>query len=97
MIRDAGGRSQVSLGFARTLFRNFGRFRRFGRGRNKLGFHNWFVSFLPQQDLPSTEPNAQIAMAIFTYDSSATLCELCLNPAVGISQRIYEAYVGTKK
>ena len=66
-------------------------------GRNKLGFHNWFVSFLPQQDLPSTEPNAQIAMAIFTYDSSATLCELCLNPAVGISQRIYDAYVGKKK
>ena len=66
-------------------------------GRNKLGFHNWFVSFLPQQDLPSTTPNAQIAMAIFTYDSSATLCELCLNPAVGISQRIYNAYVGTKK
>ncbi|HYK97963.1 MAG TPA: penicillin-binding protein 2 [Candidatus Acidoferrales bacterium] len=67
-------------------------------GRNKLGFHNWFVSFLPQQDLPSTEPNAQIAMAIFTYDSSATLCEFCLNPAVGISQRIYEAYVlGGKK
>jgi len=62
-------------------------------GRNKLGFHNWFVSFLPQQDLPSTEPNAQIAMAIFTYDSSKSLCELCLNPAVGISQRIYEAYV----
>ena len=67
-------------------------------GRNKLGFHNWFVSFLPQQDLPSTEPNAQIAMAIFTYDSSKSLCELCLNPAVGISQRIYEAYVnGVKK
>ena len=65
-------------------------------GRNKLGFHNWFVSFLPQQDLPSTTPNAQIAMAIFTYDSSATLCELCLNPAVGISQRIYDAYVGKK-
>jgi len=67
-------------------------------GRNKLGFHNWFVSFLPQQDLPSTEPNAQIAMVIFTYDSSKSLCELCLNPAVGISQRIYEAYVlGNKK
>ena len=67
-------------------------------GRNKLGFHNWFVSFLPQQDLPSTEPNAQIAMVIFTYDSSKSLCELCLNPAVGISQRVYEAYVlGNKK
>ena len=67
-------------------------------GRNKLGFHNWFVSFLPQQDLPSTAPNAQIAMVIFTYDSSKSLCELCLNPAVGITQRVYEAYVlGDKK
>jgi penicillin-binding protein 2 len=67
-------------------------------GRNKLGFHNWFVSFLPQQDLPSTEPNAKLAMVIFTYDSSKSLCELCLNPAVGITQRVYEAYVlGDKK
>lgn len=67
-------------------------------GRNKLGFHNWFVSFLPQQDLPSTTPNAQLAMVIFTYDSSKSLCELCLNPAVGITQRVYEAYVlGGKK
>ena len=32
-------------------------------------------------------------MAIFTYDSSKGLCETCLNPAVGISQRVYEAYV----
>jgi penicillin-binding protein 2 len=65
-------------------------------GRNKLGFHNWFVSYLPQQD--NTDPTAQIAMVIFTYDSSKSLCELCLNPAVGISQRVYEAYVlGDKK
>jgi penicillin-binding protein 2 len=60
-------------------------------GRNKLGFHNWFVSFLPQAD--NTDPTAQIAMAIFTYDSSKSLCELCLNPAVGMTQRILEAYV----
>ncbi len=60
-------------------------------GRNKLGFHNWFVSFLPQQD--NADPTAQIAMAIFTYDSSKSLCELCLNPAVGITQRVYEAYL----
>jgi penicillin-binding protein 2 len=65
-------------------------------GRNKLGFHNWFISFLPQQD--NTDPTAQIAMAIFTYDSSKGLCETCLNPAVGITQRVYEAYVlGDKK
>jgi penicillin-binding protein 2 len=60
-------------------------------GRNKLGFHNWFVSFLPQAD--NTDPTAQIAMAIFTYDSSKSLCELCLNPAVGMTQRILESYV----
>jgi penicillin-binding protein 2 len=63
-------------------------------GRNKLGFHNWFVSFLPQAD--NTDPTAQIAMAIFTYDSSKSLCELCLNPAVGMTQRILEAYVLAK-
>jgi penicillin-binding protein 2 len=60
-------------------------------GRNKLGFHNWFVSFLPQAD--NTDPTAQIAMAIFTYDSSKSLCEFCLNPAVGMTQRILESYV----
>src|SRR5437773_5113171 len=62
-----------------------------GAGRNKLGFHNWFVSFLPQAD--NTDPTAQIAMVIFTYDSSKSLCENCFNPAVGMTQRILEAYV----
>ena len=60
-------------------------------GRNKLGFHNWFVSYLPQQD--NTDPTAQIAMVVFTFDSSRGLCETCLNPAIAISQRVYEAYV----
>jgi penicillin-binding protein 2 len=60
-------------------------------GRNKLGFHNWFVSFLPQHD--NTDPTAQIAMVVFTFDSSRGLCETCLNPAIAISQRVYEAYV----
>src|SRR5256885_8022625 len=64
-------------------------------GRNKLGFHNWFVSFVPQAD--NTDPTAQIAMAIFTYDSSKSLCELCLNPAVGMTQRILEKYLGATK
>jgi penicillin-binding protein 2 len=64
-------------------------------GRNKLGFHNWFVSFVPQAD--NTDPTAQIAMVIFTYDSSKSLCELCLNPAVGMTQRILEQYLGAKK
>ena len=64
-------------------------------GRNKLGFHNWFVSFVPQAD--NTDPTAQIAMVIFTYDSSKSLCELCLNPAVGMTQRILEQYLGAAK
>jgi len=61
-------------------------------GHNLLGFHNWFVSFLPKAD--NTDPTAEIAMVIFTFDSSKTLCELCLNPAVGITQRVYETYLG---
>lgn len=60
-------------------------------GRNKLGFHNWFVSFLPQQD--NTDPTAKIAMVVFTFDSSRSLCDSCLNPAIAISQRVYESYV----
>ena len=60
-------------------------------GRNLLGFHNWFVSFLPQQD--NTDPTARIAMVVFTFDSSRGLCETCLNPAIAISQRVYESYV----
>ncbi len=59
-------------------------------GRNRLGFHNWFVSFLPKADSP--DPTAEIAMIVFTFDSSRSLCELCLNPAIGITQRVYEAY-----
>ena len=61
-------------------------------GRNRLGFHNWFVSFVPQQD--NTDPTAQIAMVIFTYDSSRALCDSCINPAVTLTQKIYEAYLG---
>ncbi|HEV8229612.1 MAG TPA: penicillin-binding protein 2 [Candidatus Limnocylindria bacterium] len=60
-------------------------------GRNKLGFHNWFVSFLPKAD--NTDPTAEIAMVIFTFDSSRSLCDTCFNPAVGMTQRILEAYV----
>jgi penicillin-binding protein 2 len=60
-------------------------------GRNKLGFHNWFISFVPQAD--NTDPTAQIAMALFTYDSSKSLCETCFNPAVGMTQRILEQYL----
>ena len=64
-------------------------------GRNKLGFHNWFVSFVPQAD--NTDPTAQIAMVLFTYDSSKSLCDVCLNPAVAMTQRILEQYVGGNK
>ena len=61
-------------------------------GRQRLGFHNWFVSFVPKTDTP--DPTADIAMVIFTFDSSRALCELCPNPAVGVTQRVYEAYFG---
>jgi penicillin-binding protein 2 len=60
-------------------------------GRNLLGFHNWFVSFLPKAD--NTDPTAEIAMVIFTFDSSRSLCNNCFNPAVAITQRVLEAYV----
>ena len=32
-------------------------------------------------------------MVIFTFDSSRSLCNNCFNPAVGITQRVLEAYV----
>jgi penicillin-binding protein 2 len=60
-------------------------------GRNLLGFHNWFVSFLPKAD--NTDPTAEIAMVIFTFDSSRSLCNNCFNPAVEITQKVLEAYV----
>ncbi len=60
-------------------------------GRNKLGFHNWFVSFVPKAD--NTDPSAEIAMVIFTFDSSRSLCNNCYNPAVEMTQRILEAYL----
>ena len=48
------------------------------------------MSFLPKAD--NTDPTADIAMVIFTFDSSRSLCENCFNPAVGMTQRILEAY-----
>ena len=52
-------------------------------------------SFVPQAD--NTDPTAQIAMVIFTYDSSKSLCDVCLNPAVGMTQRILEQYLAANK
>ena len=60
-------------------------------GRNIYGFHNWFVSFVPKAD--NTDPTAEIAMIIFVFNSSKSLCENCFNPAVGMSQRILEQYL----
>lgn len=59
-------------------------------GRQKLGFHNWFVSFVPKEDTP--DPTAEIAMVIFTFDSSRSLCAICYNPAAQVTQRVLEAY-----
>ena len=61
-------------------------------GRQLLGFHNWFVSFLPKED--NSDPTAEIAMVIFTFDSSRSLCANCFNPAVALTQKILEAYKG---
>jgi penicillin-binding protein 2 len=61
-------------------------------GRNLLGFHNWFVSFMPKQD--NTDPTADIAMVIFTFNSSKSVCDSCINPAVTMTQKVYEAYFG---
>ena len=61
------------------------------RAASLLGFHNWFVSFLPQEN--NTDPTAQIAMVLFTFNSSKSLCDSCLNPAVAMTQRIYETYL----
>jgi penicillin-binding protein 2 len=63
-------------------------------GRHKLGFHNWFVSFLPKED--NTDPTAEIAMVIFTFDSSRSLCDVCFNPAVALTQKILEEYKGVR-
>lgn len=61
-------------------------------GRRQLSFHNWFVSWVPQQN--NYDPTARIAMAIFLYDSSKSVCDVCLNPAVGLTQRVVETYEG---
>jgi penicillin-binding protein 2 len=58
-----------------------------------LQYHNWFVSFLPKYDSPDAP--SEIAMVIFAYGSS-TYCvaAYCPNPAVSITQQVYEAYYG---
>lgn len=61
-------------------------------GRNLLGFHNWFVSFMPKQD--NSDPTAEIAMVIFTFNSSKSVCDSCINPAVTMTQKVYETYFG---
>ena len=61
-------------------------------GRNLLGFHNWFVSFMPKHD--NTDPTAEIAMVIFTFNSSKSVCDSCINPAVTMTQKVYESYFG---
>jgi penicillin-binding protein 2 len=59
-------------------------------GKQKLGFHNWFVSFVPKED--NTDPTAEIAMVVFTFDSSRSLCAVCFNPAAQVTQRVLDAY-----
>lgn len=59
-------------------------------GKQKLGFHNWFVSFVPKAD--NTDPTAEMAMVVFTFDSSRSLCNTCYNPAVALTQKVLERY-----
>ncbi|MBI2983764.1 MAG: penicillin-binding protein 2 [Chloroflexi bacterium] len=63
-------------------------------GRHKLGFHNWFVSFVPKAD--NADPTAEIAMVIFTFDSSRSVCDSCFNPAIALTQKILETYKGVR-
>ena len=44
--------------------------------------------------VPLSGPAAHWRPAVRRVNSSRNLCELCLNPAVGKTQRIYEAYYG---
>ena len=59
-------------------------------GKQKLGFHNWFVSFVPKED--NADPTAEMAMVIFTFDSSRSVCNTCYNPAVALTQTVLERY-----
>lgn len=59
-------------------------------GRNLLGFHNWFASWVPSADGDGTD--AKIAMVVFTFNSSLGACPSCVSPAVEVTQRVYEAY-----
>ena len=61
-------------------------------GRQRLGFHNWFVSFAPATEDGTV--SAKIAMVLFTFDSSRSLCDVCFNPAVAMTQHILETYYG---
>ncbi len=56
-----------------------------------LAYHNWFVSFLPNYDSPDAP--SDIAMVIFAYSSSTNcFASFCPNPAVSITQHVYETY-----
>jgi penicillin-binding protein 2 len=64
-------------------------------GRNLLGFHNWFASWVPKADPHGTD--AEIAMVVFTFNSSLGACASCVSPAVTVSQRVYELYYGLRE
>lgn len=60
-------------------------------GRNELEFHNWFVSWVPKTDPQGTD--AEIAMLVFTFNSSQSACASCVSPAVTATQAVYEKYL----
>jgi len=65
-------------------------------GRNLLGFHNWFASWIPDPNDP-LGTGAKIAMVIFTFNSSQGACASCISPAVTTTQAVYEIYYGLRE
>ena len=65
-------------------------------GRNLLGFHNWFASWLPNPKGDPLGTDSAIAMVIFTFNSSQGACASCISPAVTTTQAVYEIYYGLR-
>ncbi len=65
-------------------------------GRNLLGFHNWFASWVPNPKGDPLGTDSEIAMVIFTFNSSQGACASCISPAVTTTQAVYEIYYGLR-
>ena len=65
-------------------------------GRNLLGFHNWFASWIPNPKGDPHGTDSEIAMVVFTFNSSQGACASCISPAVTTTQAVYEIYYGLR-